>query len=83
MEYNVYILRSQKDNERIYIGYTQNLKNRLEQHSQPKPENYTLRYAPWKLETYLTFTDEELAQQFETYLKSQSGRAFLRKRLIP
>jgi predicted GIY-YIG superfamily endonuclease len=54
----------------------------MEDHSNPKATAYTRQYAPWELETYTVFKDKQLAQQFEVYLKSQSGRAFLRKHLL-
>ena len=82
MKYYVYILKSQKDSKRYYIGYTTNLENRMEDHQNPKASAYTRQYAPWELETYTVFKDKELAKKFEIYLKSHSGRAFLRKRLI-
>lgn len=82
MKYYVYILKSQKDPKQFYIGYTVNLENRMEDHSNPKASAYTRQYAPWELETYAVFKDKELAQRFEIYLKSHSGRAFLRKHLI-
>ena len=82
MKYYVYILKSKKDSDRFYVGYTTNLENRMEQHNNPKASTYTRQYAPWELETYVVFEDKELAQQFEIYLKSHSGMAFLRKRLI-
>lgn len=82
MKYYVYILKSQRDPKQFYIGYTTNLENRIDDHQNPKPSAYTRQYAPWELETYVTFEDKELAQKFEIYLKSHSGRAFLRKHLI-
>ena len=82
MKYHVYILRSKIDLDRIYIGYTTDLEKRLAEHRDPKASAYTRQYAPWELETYVTFNNKELAQQFEIYLKSHSGRAFLRKRLV-
>ena len=82
MNYYVYILKSKTNHERIYIGYTSDLNRRMEEHSNPDPSSYTRQYAPWELETYTVFKDKQLAQQFEIYLQSQSGRAFLRKRLI-
>ena len=82
MEYYVYILRSQKDRKQFYIGYTTNIENRMKDHSDPKTTAYTRQYAPWELETQITFQNKTLAQQFEIYLKSHSGRAFLRKRLL-
>lgn len=82
MEYYVYILKSQKDPKQFYIGYTTNLESRMEDHANPKATAYTRQYAPWELETYLVFKEKELAQKFEIYLKSHSGRAFLRKHLL-
>ena len=82
MKYYVYILRSQQNSNQIYIGYTTNLENRMNDHQNPKASAYTRQYAPWELETYMVFKNKNLAQQFERYLKNQSGRAFLRKRLI-
>jgi len=82
MKFYVYILKSKKDPKQIYIGYTTNLKNRMDDHQNPKPAAYTRQYSPWELETYIVFQEKELAQKFEIYLKSHSGRAFLRKHLI-
>jgi hypothetical protein len=36
---------------------------------------------PWRLVTYIAFSDEKKAVAFEKYLKSHSGRAFANKRL--
>ena len=82
MNYYVYILKSKNHPGRIYIGYTIDIEKRMEYHQYPKASNYTRQYAPWELETYVVFKHKQLAQQFEIYLKSHSGRAFLRKRLI-
>ena len=82
MKYYVYILKSKANPDRFYIGYTTNLEDRMEDYKDPKASAYTRQYAPWELETYIVFKSEVLAQQFELYLKSYSGRAFLKKRLI-
>ena len=82
MNYYVYIFKSKSRPDRIYIGYTTNLENRVDDHKNSKSSAYTRQYAPWELETYVVFKDKKLAQQFEIYLKSHSGRAFLRKHLI-
>ena len=81
MEY-VYILRSKKDGTKIYIGITNNLKRRLREHSVSSSNHYTYRFAPGELETYLVFQNKRLVKEFEAYLKTHSGRAFLRRRLI-
>lgn len=80
--YYTYILKSLAQEGAIYIGSTSDLRNRLQQHNDPKYKSYSKRHAPWKLETYLAFRELKQAQAFETYLKSSSGKAFMRKRLI-
>jgi predicted GIY-YIG superfamily endonuclease len=42
---------------------------------------HTSKYKPWELITYLAFSDESKAVEFEQYLKSGSGHAFASKRL--
>ena len=82
MKYYVYILKSTKNPKRFYIGYTTDIENRMKDHLHPEPSTYTRQYAPWELETYIVFKNKNLAQKYEIYLKSHSGRAFLLKRLI-
>jgi putative endonuclease len=36
---------------------------------------------PWELVTYIAFTKDKKAFEFEKYLKSGSGKAFSNKRL--
>jgi predicted GIY-YIG superfamily endonuclease len=66
--------------ERFYVGLTSELKLRLAKHN-AKQVSHTSKYAPWRLKTYLGFSDEKQAVDFEKYLKSGSGRAFAKKRL--
>jgi putative endonuclease len=42
--------------------------------------NYLLR--PIKLISYFAFSDKYIAFEFEKYLKSGSGRAFLKKHVL-
>ena len=42
---------------------------------------YTAQHRPWQLIMFFEFTDQKKAKDFEAYLKSQSGRAFAKKRL--
>jgi len=79
--YYTYILRSKKVPGAIYKGYTSDLKLRLRQHNSTKVK-YSSKYAPWEIETYIAFTDEQQAKDFERYLKSSSGKAFMHKHLI-
>ena len=79
--YIVYILLSTKDPQRYYIGITQDLEKRLNDHNS-STAGYAKRYAPWQIETYITFKNKYLAEEFEKYLKHGSGNAFLKKRFI-
>jgi len=76
----VYILQSLQQPERYYVGITRNLRSRLSKHNAGEV-SHTSKYAPWKVKTYIAFSDEEQAFAFEKYLKSASGRAFAKKRL--
>jgi predicted GIY-YIG superfamily endonuclease len=40
------------------------------------------KFKPWKLVWYCAFPDKYKALAFEKYLKSHSGRAFAKKRLL-
>ena len=76
----VYILQSLDHPDRFYVGITSDLRARLEKHNAGEVP-HTSKYAPWSLKTYVAFSDEKQAFAFEKYLKSDSGRAFARKRL--
>jgi len=78
LEY-VYILMC--NNNKIYVGHTFNLEQRLNRHVK-RYVPATKGTRPVHLLTYLVFTDKYKAIAFEKYLKSGSGRAFLKRRLI-
>ena len=78
----VYILKSTKDPSRYYVGLTIDLDRRLEQYNDPNEPTWTKRFMPWELGAYLVFEEESKARNFEVYLKSHSGKAFLKKHLI-
>ncbi|HKC04447.1 MAG TPA: GIY-YIG nuclease family protein [Patescibacteria group bacterium] len=77
--YYVYILLC-KD-EKPYTGCTSDLKERFERHKNGQVPA-TKDRLPIKLESYFAFSNKYKAFDFEKYLKSGSGRAFLKKRLI-
>lgn len=76
----VYILQSITSPERFYVGLTNDLKRRLAEHNQGK-SIHSNKYIPWKIKTYIAFSDEQKAFEFERYLKTSSGRVFSKKRL--
>ena len=76
----VYILQSIDQSERYYVGLTDDLRARLRRHN-AGDVSHTSKFAPWRVKTYVAFSDEVMAVAFERYLKTASGRAFARKRL--
>lgn len=76
----VYILKSDR-NGRLYNGFTIDLKKRLSEHNSGL-SFATKPYLPWKLVFYCAFESEDLAKDFERYLKTGSGWAFAKKRFI-
>lgn len=76
----VYILQSVTEGDHFYTGITDDLKARLSMHNSGAV-THTSKYRPWRIRTYIAFTDEDRALAFEKYLKSGSGRAFAKARL--
>jgi len=69
--YYVYILQSKKDN-RLYIGYTNDLQKRFKEHNSGI-SLATKPFRPYKLIFYETFLDRIDAKNREKYLKSGWG----------
>jgi predicted GIY-YIG superfamily endonuclease len=78
--YYVYILQSLKDKS-YYTGLTADVEARLKKHNNGSVE-YTSTKRPFKIVWYCAFEDKIKALQFEKYLKSGSGFALARKRLV-
>jgi putative endonuclease len=67
----VYILKSKHFN-RLYIGYTNNLRERLKEHNQGISKA-TKPYVPWQLTYYEAYSSKEEALQREHNLKLRSN----------
>ena len=74
----VYILVDISTGTHHYTGFTTKLQERLQKHNEGGVPS-TAAHKPWRVETAMAFTDEQKARDFETYLKSHSGRAFAAK----
>ena len=79
-KFYVYIIRSKRDKS-LYIGQTNNLSQRIYEHNNGL-STYTKRKLPWDLVWYCVFNIKSQAERFERYLKTGSGRAFIKKRLL-
>ena len=78
----VYILRSQRDPSRHYVGRTANVDERLRWHNEG-PSGNTVPHRPWRILVAMEFGDGSTATRFERYLKSGSGRAFAKRHFAP
>ena len=74
----VYILRSEVEPDRHYVGLTSDPNRRLAEHNEGK-SIHTNKFKPWKEVVEIGFDDPAKATAFEKYLKSGSGRAFAKK----
>lgn len=75
----VYYLKSEKFDE-YYVGFTNNLKKRLEEHN--KGLNFsTTKYKPWKIIYYEACINQKDATRRERYLKTSQGRRMLKLRI--
>jgi len=78
--YYVYILWSSKS-KNFYYGTSADLRKRFLEHDKGLVPS-TKAYVPWELTFYASFEKEQLAKDFERYLKTGSGKAFAYKRLV-
>jgi len=74
----VYLLLN--NNNRLYTGFTSDLRKRFEEHNDKK-SIYTKHRGPYQLIYYEACLDENDARQREKYLKSGTGKRFIKSRL--
>jgi len=79
MNYFVYILKC--NDGKSYTGCTDNLEERLTRH-QKGYVPATKDRLPIELVAYIAFLNKYKAYEFEKYLKSGSGRAFLKRHFL-
>jgi putative endonuclease len=77
--WTVYILNC--NDGTYYVGCTSNLDDRISKHEKGYVKS-TKNRIPVTIATTIVFTDKYKAFEFEKYLKTGSGRAFMNKRLI-
>ncbi len=77
--YYVYVLRS-LSSDFIYIGFTDNLKRRFEEHNN-KQNLSTKHYVPFEIIHYEAYRNEKDAKRREEYLKCNRGKTTLKTML--
>jgi predicted GIY-YIG superfamily endonuclease len=76
----VYILQSESSIKYFYVGFTEDLQDRLKTHNAGHVP-HTMKLRPWRIKTAIAFTKRQRAIEFERYLKTASGRAFAKMHL--
>jgi putative endonuclease len=76
----VYTLQSTSFPDQHYTGQTDNLKRRLSEHNAGKVP-HTSKFVPWIVRSATAIRSKERGLAFERYLKSGSGKAFLKRHL--
>jgi len=77
--YYIYVLQSRKDNK-FYVGFTENLKSRFEQHNKGNVIS-TKDRRPLQLVYSEACLDKHDAMHREKYLKTYHGKQFIHSRL--
>jgi putative endonuclease len=76
----VYILKSKADGK-FYVGSTDDLRRRVQEHARGQSQSTKSR-RPLELEAYVAVKEKATARDLEKYLKTGSGIATLRKRIL-
>jgi putative endonuclease len=79
--YKIYVLHSTKY-DKIYVGYTSDIVNRIRSHNELSTKGWTKKYRPWILIYTEEFESKREAMKREKELKSSRGRAFIRDKLM-
>ncbi len=74
--FTVYVLYS-KDYDKIYIGYTSDLEQRLLSHNELGKKGWTIKFRPWQLIYKETIQLKSDAMKREKELKTAAGRNFI------
>ena len=77
----MYYIYSLKCRDGYYVGCTDNIEDRVDRHQKGNVPA-TANRLPIKLEFYFAIEDKYKAFAFEKYLKSGSGRAFVKKHFV-
>ncbi|MDO8513944.1 MAG: GIY-YIG nuclease family protein [bacterium] len=77
----MYYVYSLKCKDGFYVGCTDDLKGRISRHMNGYVPA-TKGRRPVSLEFYIAITDKYKAYELEKYLKTGSGRAFLKRHLV-
>ena len=77
--YSVYILYSE-EYDKFYIGQSNDIGRRLQEHNEGEIHKYTSKYRPWQLVLSLEISEfRSEAIHMERFLKKQKSKEFIRR----
>ena len=76
--FTAYVLYSKTFNK-IYIGYTSDIDQRLNSHNIYSKKGWTVKFRPWELLYFEEFETKSEAMKREKELKTAKGREFIWK----
>lgn len=82
MLYKVYILYAPV-HDKLFIGVTSSLIDRMKSHNSNEPEDWTSIYKPWTLVHMELYSDKSEALRREAFLEGASGEIFIREEVLP
>jgi putative endonuclease len=69
--------------DKYYVGHTDDVDRRLQEHNELSDLSYTSKHRPWELKaTYLVGNDRGLALKIEKIIKRQKSRRYIERILI-
>jgi len=74
--FTVYVLYSPSYNK-IYVGFTSDLENRLRSHNIFASKGWTIKFRPWEILFTESFETKTEAMKREKQLKSAKGRNYI------
>jgi putative endonuclease len=77
-KFYTYVLKSER-NGHLYVGFTSDLKRRIEEHNKGKVRS-TKNRKPLRLVYYEEYGDKTSGRKREIFLKSGQGRLYLKNR---
>ena len=81
MQFYIYILWS-KTSEKYYVGFSEDVIRRLDQHNNARRTKYTSKHLPWILAGYFAISnDRGAAMRAEKIIKKRKSRQYIERLL--
>lgn len=81
MKYSVYIIYSEKC-DRYYVGHSDDVERRVEEHNSGRGGKYTIRCKPWELVFIERYESRSLAVKRELEIKKKKSRKYIENLII-